>query len=565
MLERIRIRDFAVARDVEVQPGPGLTVFTGETGAGKSIIVDALAFVFGARRGREVIASGADRATVEAVVRDGPRVRTIERTMTLAGRSTARIDGQPATLDGLREAGARLVDIHGQSEQLAILRPAVQVALLDRFAGLGDLAEETGRLVRELRDTRRRLRSVVSDARERQRLIDQLTFELDEIESAALQPGEDEALRAEAQRLASVGRLIEDVAAAAEALDSPALATLSQALDDIAARDPAAVEIADAAAILETALGDAARLLRRYRDGLEDDPGRLAAIQERLDRIARLRRKYGETLDDVLRYAAEARERLEALRASEESAEALQAAEERLIERASVAASRLGAERRAAAGRLVAAIAAELAHLGMGRATLAVAFSCDDSADGLPVTFPDYEVFDGREAAPGGTPGPIPRAFTEAGVDRVEFLASFNPGEAPRPLATVASGGETSRFLLALTTVLGSTADPRIVVFDEVDEGVGGRAGTLVGEALARLARRHQVLCITHLPQVAAYGDHHVVVSKQTDGRRTWSELRLVDGEARIDELAAMLGVVSDTTREAARQLLLAARRAVPA
>jgi DNA repair protein RecN (Recombination protein N) len=565
VLERIRIRDFAVARDVEVQPGPGLTVFTGETGAGKSIIVDALAFVFGARRGREVIASGADRATVEAVVRDGQRVRTIERTMTLAGRSTARIDGQPATLDGLREAGARLVDIHGQSEQLAILRPAVQVALLDRFAGLGDLAEETGRLVRELRDTRRRLRSVVSDARERQRLIDQLTFELDEIESAALQPGEDEALRAEAQRLASVGRLIEDVAAAAEALDSPALATLSQALDDIAARDPAAVEIADAAAILETALGDAARLLRRYRDGLEDDPGRLAAIQERLDRIARLRRKYGETLDDVLRYAAEARERLEALRASEESAEALQAAEERLIERASAAAARLGAERRAAAGRLVAAIAAELAHLGMGRATLAVAFSCDDSADGLPVPFPDYEVFDGREAAPGSTPEPIPRAFTEAGVDRVEFLASFNPGEAPRPLATVASGGETSRFLLALTTVLGSTAEPRIVVFDEVDEGVGGRAGTLVGEALARLARRHQVLCITHLPQVAAYGDHHVVVSKQTDGRRTWSELRLVDGEARIDELAAMLGVVSDTTRDAARQLLLAARRAVPA
>jgi DNA repair protein RecN (Recombination protein N) len=562
VLERIRIRDFAVARDVEVQPGPGLTVFTGETGAGKSIIVDALAFVFGARRGREVIASGADRATVEAVVRDGQRVRTIERTMTLAGRSTARIDGQPATLDGLREAGARLVDIHGQSEQLAILRPAVQVALLDRFAGLGDLAEETGRLVRELRDTRRRLRSVVSDARERQRLIDQLTFELDEIESAALQPGEDEALRAEAQRLASVGRLIEDVAAAAEALDSPALATLSQALDDIAARDPAAVEIADAAAILETALGDAARLLRRYRDGLEDDPGRLAAIQERLDRIARLRRKYGETLDDVLRYAAEARERLEALRASEESAEALQAAEERLIERASAAAARLGAERRAAAGRLVAAIAAELAHLGMGRATLAVAFSCDDSADGLPVPFPDYEVFDGREAAPGSTPEPIPRAFTEAGVDRVEFLASFNPGEAPRPLATVASGGETSRFLLALTTVLGSTAEPRIVVFDEVDEGVGGRAGTLVGEALARLARRHQVLCITHLPQIAVFADRHFRVAKEEADGRTRSVVEALGEAERREEIARMLGGlrITSRTRAAAAEMLRDAR-----
>jgi DNA repair protein RecN (Recombination protein N) len=281
-------------------------------------------------------------------------------------------------------------------------------------------------------------------------------------------------------------------------------------------------------------------------------------VEERLDLLARLRRKYGETVAEVIAYSQEAAARLERLTSSAASVETLAGREREVLEELAAAARELSLARRARAGDLVRAIAEELAGLGMAGASLSVGFSCQDAEDGVPIDLPDYEVvITGRAAAETGEN--IPRAFTETGVDRVEFLASFNPGETPRPLSAVASGGETSRFLLALTTVLGAAASPRLAVFDEVDEGVGGRAGALVGEALARLARRHQVLCVTHLPQVAAFGQRHFVVSKRSDGARSWSEVRLVEGEARVDELAAMLGALSEATRATARELLEAA------
>jgi DNA repair protein RecN (Recombination protein N) len=555
VLERLVITDFAVARSVTIEPGAGLNVFTGETGAGKSLVVDALAFVFGGRRGREVIATGAERASVEATLTwDGGRV-VIERTIALSGRSSARVDGVAATVDELRELAGRWVDIHGQSEQLSILRPGVQLAVLDRFAGLDAMREGVAVQVRSLRSTRRDLASLATDARERERLLGQLEFEYAEITAAGLVKGEDLALREEHSRLAHAGRLLESAGEALEALDGAAVGEAARAVSAMASRDAAATGLEEAAIALEANAAELAREIRRYRDGVEEDPARLEAVQERLDRIARLCRKYGESVDAVIAYGDACQARIAAMSGAEASIEALRERESVLLAALGDAASGLSRARREAAGDLVRAIAAELEHLGMGGSALSVGFGCEDDADGPLASLPDYEIVL-TQSPLAGEGEAHPRAFTETGIDRVEFLASFNAGESPRPLGAVASGGETSRFLLALTTVLGGASEPRVVVLDEVDEGVGGRAGALVGEALQRLAKRHQVLCITHLPQVAAFGESHFVVTKESEGGRTWSRVEAVGGAARVDELAAMLGGVSSANRAAARDLL---------
>jgi DNA repair protein RecN (Recombination protein N) len=562
VLERLVIQDFAVARSVTLRPGPGLNVFTGETGAGKSLVVDALAFAFGGRRGREVVASGAERAQVEATLASPAGSTTVERTIGLSGRSTARINGEPVGVEQLQALVGARVDLHGQSEQLSILRPAVQLAVLDEFAGLGGRRDEVAAGARELRRVRREARALASDVRERERLIDQLTYEVSEINGAALEPGEDAALRDEQIRLSSTERRREDVEAALLALEAAPLGDAVRAIEDLVARDASATNLADLAALAETSATDLGRSLRRYRDSIDDDPGRLAAVLERLDTIARLRRKYGESVEDILRYLAEAEARLESLTDAGQSLESLEARGRALSAQVAGQASDLSRERRGAAGALVQGIGFELERLGMSGAELSVGFACQDDPDGLAVAFPDYEVVI-TERAPVEDDELRPREFTESGIDRIEFLASFNPGETPRPLAAVSSGGETSRFLLALTTVLGQAGESRLVVLDEVDEGVGGRAGAMVGEALARLATRHQVLCVTHLPQVAAYAERHFVVSKQSDGGRTWSEVSEVEGETRVAELASMLGGVSAANRAVAEELLRAAKGGV--
>jgi len=559
VLERIEIADFAVARDVVITPGPGLSVFTGETGAGKSLVVDALAFVFGARRGREMIATGAERALVRVTVRSGGVTRLLERSIALSGRTSARIDGEAATVDDLRAIGDGFVDIHGQSEQLAILRPAVQLAVLDEFAELTGARTAVTALVRELREVRRELTSRASDTRERERLVEQLRFEAAEIDATGLSPGEDAELRREQALLSNAGRLIEDVGTALGALDDAALGEAVRAVGDLLLRDPGASELHELAVGLEATAGDLSRVLRKYRDGLEEDPERLLQVAERLDRIARLSRKYGDTIDEVIAYGAEASRRLELLTGEGASLEGLQIRESELLSRLAEAATELSRARRTAAGDLVRSISSELEEMSMPGTSLSVGFACEDDPSGPLVALPDYEIVITRSPLAGeGEPHPV--AFSETGIDRIEFLVSFNPGESPRPLSTVASGGETSRFLLALTTALGSSSKGRLEVLDEADEGVGGRTGAVVGAALRRLASRHQVLCVTHLPQVAAFGERHFVVNKQSDGSRTWSEVVEVSGETRQAELAAMLGGVTDANLVAAAELLSGAR-----
>ena len=560
MIERLAVADFAVARELSLAPGPGLNVITGETGAGKSLVVDALDFLFGGRHGRDVVAAGAERALVRAEVRAGGERLTVERTVRRSGRTAGRIDGEPAPVERLRELGARVVDIHGQADQLTLLRPPVQLAALDAFAGLDERRAQLAASVRELRAARRELEAVSVDSRERERLLDQLRHEVAEIEDAALAPAEDEVLRGEQRRLASAGRLLEASAAALDALDAPPLGEAAEALREIGERDPSAAELAAQGALLEATAADLARSLRAYRETVADDPARRAAIAERLDLIARLRRKYGESVADILDHGARARRRLEGLETAGASLEELRERAERLAGTAAVEAVALSRDRREAAARLIAAVAGELARLEMDGASLAAGFACEEASDGLVAALPDYEAV--TPAAPPRADGgePCPRAFTESGLDRLELLASFNAGAPPRPLASVASGGEASRFLLALAIVLGAAAEPRLVVLDEVDEGVGGRAGAVVGEALRRLAARHQVLCVTHLPQVAAFGERHFVVEKRDDGAQAVSGVREAHGGERLEEIALMLGGATPANRAAAAALLAAAR-----
>lgn len=562
MLERISIQNFAVARDVTLDLRPGVTVFTGETGAGKSLIVDALAFAYGARKGREVIASGADRARVELTLVVDGEARVLERAISRGGRSTARIDGRVATIDQLQDLGARVADIHGQSEQLAVLRPVAQRDLLDGFAGLLGERERLAVLVRELREVRRAIHSLTSDTRERERRIEQLRFEVEEIESAGLQAGEDAALHQEHARLANSRTLIEASEQALAALDSAGAAEAVAAVNEITTRDSDATDLGELAATLEATVDELRREVRRYRDEVEEDPERLAVIEERLDLIARLRRKYGDTIEAIQAYGSEAAEELHALDHSGSSLEELEARQAALVPSIAEVAVGLSEKRRTAAKELIARVHAQLEKLGMGAGQLAVGFEAIDSEAGIPLSLPDYERVD-RKWEPAELTETANREVTEAGADRVEFLASFNTGQEPRPLSAVASGGETSRFLLALAIVFGDAAEPRTVVLDEVDEGVGGRAGGLVGNALLRLGERHQVLCITHLPQVAAFGEHHMAVRKHSDGKATWSTVEPLSPDDRVDELASMLGGVSAATKEAARDLLDAASSAI--
>ena len=559
VIERLHIINFAVARDVEVEPAPGLNVFTGETGAGKSLVVDALAFAFGGKRGREVVGPWGDRAAVVVHVIADSEPHRIERTVTTGGRSSARVDGQTATVEMLQELGSASIDIHGQSEQLGLLRTSVQRALLDQFGGIEAQRMQLTDIVRRMRALSRQLEALVSGARDRERRLDQLRFEVAEISDAAPEPGEDEALRAEQQRLGASQSLRESVALAMEALDAPGVPEAVSAIEAILSIDSTAENLGEIAAALDASASDLRRLLRSYADTIEEDPARLESIAGRLDLLARLKRKYGDTIEAVLEYEKQASEELARLEGGEASLEELHSALAALRTEAASIALELSRARRRAAAELCDRVTEELRLLGMEQASLGVAFAVEDDDDGPEVDVPDYDVVTSDWEPP--PPGqPHPRAITESGIDRVEFLASFNPGQDPRPLAAVASGGEASRFLLALTAVFAAVDAPRTIVLDEIDEGVGGRSGVLVGEALARLARHHQVLSITHLPQVAAFGERHFVVAKgASEAGLSTSTIAAVEDLERTSELASMLGGVTAPNLEAARDLLVRA------
>jgi DNA repair protein RecN (Recombination protein N) len=581
MLQELDIRNVAVAEHVRLTLGDGFIALTGETGAGKSIVIDALAMLLGGPADPTAVRAGADRARIEGVfqlpnepdeavlaaleeagIEPDDGVLIVSREVPAQGRSVARINGRAVVQAALRGIGGRLVDIHGQEDQLSIFRTAEHLGYLDRYGRHAAERAAAASLAAELRSLRGELRRLTDDARERARRQDRLRFEVDEIEAANLTPGEEDDLRAERQLLANaeeLGRLAETAYAALVEGDEgvsavDALGVAASSLVQLAALDPRHGALAEQADALQSQATDLAREVRAYRDEVEADPDRLLQIEERLTLLTALKRKYGQSIDEVLAYAERAAADLEALDTSEERAERLTAEIEAVASRLAEAAQYLSNLRRVTAARLSAEVEREIAGLGLRGGRFAVHFARPTADDGVSTDLPEEELI-GPEGGE-GSGAERQAAFDRTGIDRVEFYVSLNPGEPLRPLARVASGGESARLMLALKTILGAADSVPTLVFDEVDVGIGGRSGQVVGEKLAALGAHHQVLCITHLPQVAARARQHLAVSKYDDGQRTFTEIRELDQEQRIQELAAMLGGVTEPNLRSAEAML---------
>lgn len=571
MLEVLRIRDFALAGDVEIEFGPGLNVLTGETGAGKSIVVDAVSALVGGRASARDVREGEERAILEAAFSTGPHVAAVLAELDLApdeadgglilvreiwstGRSKCRINGRLATVAELAQIGRALVDIHGQHDSASLLQASRHIDLLDALGGprLQQLRERVSRLAGERAELLEEIERLKAGERERARLEDILRYQIDEIRAARLVPGEDEELERERARLAHAERLALGVAEAYSALyegdgrRASAVDLAGEALRRLEALTAYDERLAPLVRTLEQALvamQEAAHDLRRYRQDLVADPGRLAEVEERLERIQRLKAKYGSTVEEVIAFADQAEKQLAGLASA---ADRLAELERRLVQvekELAREALELSAVRKEVAARVSAEIASRLAALNMPRARFEVAFGVEEDPRGIECG--------GRRLA-----------LTRKGIDRVEFLFSANPGESPKPLARIASGGEISRVALAIKSAMAEADPVETLIFDEVDAGIGGETAERVAQALVELARKRQVLVVTHLAQIAARADRHLAVVKESSGDRTTVTVRRLEGEERVWEIARMLdGKATKTSYEHAKALLDMARR----
>ncbi len=570
MLRELFIRDFGIIDNLHITFAPGLNVLTGETGAGKSMLVDAVTAILGARAQPEWLRAGASRALVEGIFDLSPSVREhitaflaehglegdedtliLSRELRANGRSLARINGRVVTAALLAEVGRLLVDIHGQGAHLSLLRPRAQLFLLDRFAHLEDLRAAVAEEVARLRAVRKEMEALRRNERELAQRADLLAYQIREIEEAQLEPGEEEALEAERRRLAHAVQLSEGIEQALQALegDTGTLPGVIDLLGEVGTRllrlsdlDASLGPLAQQAELLADQVNDLLRELAHYRDTLEFNPRRLEEVEERLALIRSLKRKYGDTVEDILAYAAQAAEELARIEHADERLAVLEAEEAALLENLGRLAADLSRQRHAAAQTLARAVEQELKDLRMEHTQFRVHITQEEDPRGIPV--------EGRRLA-----------FDSTGIDRVEFLVSTNPGEPLRPLARVASGGETARLMLALKTVLAHADPVPTLIFDEIDVGIGGRLGSVVGRKLRQLAETHQVLCVTHLPQLAAHSTHHIHVRKEVAGERTVVRVRVLEGEERVRELAAMLGAPTQTGLQSAYELLQQARQ----
>jgi DNA repair protein RecN (Recombination protein N) len=527
MLHELHVSDLGIVDDATILVGTGLTAITGETGAGKTLLVEALELLLGGRADALLVRDGAVEARVEGRFTEPSGAEVVlARVVPSDGRSRAYVDGRLATVGELAEVGARFVDLHGQNDHQSLLSPAVQRSALDRFAGPSALEALVGlRHAREeVRRIDRELESLGGDARARARELDLLRFQIAEIDDAAIDdPGEDVTLEAEEALLADAAAHRLALTTAYQAIEAGGLDGVGAAVDALANRAP--FETLHARLRSSHAeLADLGHELRLAVETVADDPDRLEQVRARRRRLRELQRKYGETLEDVIAFAAEARAREGELQGFDRRAVELEQARAEAGEHGDVAARALSRARSAAAPALSSAVSAHLGDLAMPAARLEVVVA----------------------------PGPP----TDDGDDDVAYLLAPNPGEPARPLARAASGGELARAMLALRLVL--TEAPPTLVFDEVDAGIGGEAGTAVGRLLADLGQRHQVLCVTHLAQVAAYADAQIVVEKREEGGRTVATVTPVDGDTRVTELSRMLAGMVDSShaRSHAAELL---------
>lgn len=549
-LIELAVANLAVIESVRLSLGRGFVVVTGETGAGKSLVVDALALALGARGTSDLVRTGAPSLRVEAIFDDVPRdpddpldelvdlndgQLIVIREVTADGRSLARVNDRTVTVGALAAFGGRLAEIHGQHEHQRLFAADRQRSLLDRFGGHGELLLAVAEAWQSWRSVTAQAEELVMDPRELQRRVDLLRFQVAEITAARLQPDEDVALAA---RLKAVQALETVIRAAGDAVrilqrDGGGLDTLRAALGQLeaaAAHDQRFVELAERGRAVVAEATELGRDVVTLGEQLQVDPATRAAMEERLGLIYDLRRKYGESIDAVRAFGEAAAAELERLENQDALREQLRRDEETARVTLEAAAESLRAARRAAAERLAGRVNAELPPLGL-----------PDDAFGIEVT--------ATEVGPNGG-------------DYVEFRFAPNPGEPPRPMARIASGGEASRLSLALKVVLATADETPVLIFDEVDAGIGGRNAGALGERLRALAAYHQVICVTHLPQVAAYADLHVHVGKRVDDGRTYTDARVLDDTARAEELAAMLAGegAGDEARATAEALLRAAR-----
>jgi DNA repair protein RecN (Recombination protein N) len=579
VLEEMRIRDLGVIEDAVLELGPGLTVVTGETGAGKTMVVTGLGLLLGGRGDAGAVRSGAPATVVEGRVLVEPGgpvaeaaaqaggeldddVLLLARSVSAAGRSRAHVGGRSVPVGLLAELGGDLVTVHGQSDQLRLLAPARQRETLDRFAGHADLlAEYTDRWT-ELQQVRQRLHEVRTKAQERAQEAHLLRLGVADVEAVAPQPGEDVELAQLDERLAHADALRASAEQAHAVLDSSVLsgagevdavglvASARHALDPVRGHDRTLAAIDERLAEIGYLVADVAADLASYAADVESDPVRLAGVQERRAALAALTRTYGPDVDAVLAWASKASDRLLELDDDDLLIDRLTADTQRLTADVAELAARLSRSRAEAADRLGVLVSAELAHLAMPHATLEVALAQRDDDDGVQLELPG---------------GSRRVALSSTGADDVELMLRPHAGAPARPVARGASGGELSRVMLALEVVLAGADPVPTFVFDEVDAGVGGKAAVEIGRRLARLARSSQVLVVTHLPQVAAYADRHLLVTKADDGMVTVSGVRRLDDDGRLRELARMLAGLehSDTALAHAEELLETARKDV--
>ncbi len=572
MLLELRIENFAIIDKIDLELGPGLTVFTGETGAGKSIIIDAVETLLGVRADMSIIRTGVAHSSVEATFKIMPKVReqvhqilkeeallddenyvTLRREFRREGRNIARVNGRTVNLAMLKGLGELLIDLHGQSEHLSLLRIKSHLHLLDRFAEAEAELDDYREIYRELQRVRTELRQLRQSEKEATRKMEMLAFQVQEIEQAGLETDEEEALKSERVRLANAENLAKQANIALVALDEGELDSASasdrlgialQALEDLVKVDQEQAEFLSRVQELFDGAVDLARDLSGYLQEIEFEPERLEEVEERLNLIYSLKRKYGETISEILAFGAQAQEELDAITHAEERMQTLISEEKKLLKLLAEKALAVSAKRHQASEQLSKEIEGELKDLRMDEAKFSVSFSTSPDPRGLPIP-------DGSRVA-----------FDQNGFEQVEFLVAPNLGEGMKPLVKIASGGETSRLMLALKNVLARADHTPTLIFDEIDQGIGGRVGAVVGEKLWNLAKEHQVLCITHLAQLAGYGDRHFKVEKSVTEGRTVTVVANVTDQDRLVELAQMLGDVSEGTLQSANEILEGVKKA---
>jgi DNA repair protein RecN (Recombination protein N) len=554
VLDELTVKGFGIIEGIDWRPAEGLNVITGETGAGKSLVIDAVEALLSGQAGEEDIRHGSDEARIEGCfgLADNEKEAPLRELLTekglmadddavlltcdfrRQGRTTPRINRQAVARSLLRDIGAVLVDIHGQSQHLSLLRKEQHREFLDAYAHTLDLRHDFSVKAAELHQTEREIQALSRSEQELTRQTDLLNFQIDEIRRAKLGEGEEAALERELNLLTSAEKL---KASAYEIYrtvygDESSLES-SSALDKVNDAVTSMRQIAETDPSMKSKLGyleevvhgleELAREVRTYGDNLNFDPLRLEEVQARLELIRGLKRKYGGSVEAVLSYLTKAEAELEGMTSSGERREKLQLEKEQLKKEMGNMAERLSRERGKAAKKLASVVKKELAELNMGRVDFDIAITQETSPEGIP--FPDGKLY----------------KYSASGVDDIIFMASTNPGEPLKPLDKIASTGEISRFLLAMKSALAGADTIPVLIFDEIDIGIGGRSGEVIGKKLWKLARHHQVICVTHLPQIAAFADAQYRVSKQATGERTISTIEPVRDEARLKELAVMI------------------------